>query len=519
MAENWTDVTTQDDPAMGHRAVELGRVHRDNDDCNTRIDQIFQAAGLTVTGLNQTYPNVVGTGIKVRFFKPAFVDKVSFKYYVASRVVGGVRHWSKVRFNFDTNLETTLNDTNVSGTGLVTITDFDLSSLAEGSYEAEIFVGATCAAGDQFIVRLPSGADEANTQPPSEALDNFTLECFKWNTIKWTTSPSSNLTDTELAADKGHTKTVGKMWYDRDEKLRRRPAGCSMAEFSEASAVHPTFADKGVFAKVYVPKSADVLLLRVECKVTSGNTGRISINPVEADNEGSPYSFHSVNVNEVAFPTNTSYAIHIIRVNVSRWRGQTVQLKLRMNNSAGGHTVWAKIQDTFQGHNWESGPLPSQQPIAIPWRLFPAAAYDQGALLHAAWWRRIALRDRDLLERQMLQRGFNITRPSSTSSDVNISSSRMRLYQPKGATKLTAICEVANPNSFVSSLAVDYFDRPDGQLYQQSNVLAGVWEVTKPLRADRAGTTQEFAIFFTGGTTNIVYRCLDLDRARMRWHT
>ncbi len=525
MSETWTEITTQDDPATGHRAVEDGRVYRDNDDCLTRTAQIFQRKATAVSGFNNTFSTRTATGIKIRFFKPAFVKKVSFKYWIGFEGIGSRRIWAVVRFNNNGSLETPLADNNGAGTGSAlhaTVTDFDLSSLAEGIYEAEIYAGHDGAGGDNFSINFPAGRDNEDASTPSGVDDNSVLELFNWNTMDWSTSPASDIVNaTHLTADKGHTSTVGKMWYDRDEKLRRQPAGFVLDEVTESTTLHTSWADKGDVAKIYVPRWADVLRLQIEMKV-SGGTGRVSINPREADDEGAPYSFWSDDVNEIPTTTSATYEFKQIRINVSRWRGQVIRLRLRMNISTSSTTVAVRALQYNQGHQWEVGPIPSMDPIAIPWRPWASEAYSQWALLHAAWWRRMTSRDSELRERQMLQRYHHTQQTGAFINLTILNESRIKIYQPKGARFLWATCEYSNSGGFVANgIKLDYTDAPDGDYSYNGvrfiNVLDGVYEISREARADRDGTVQEFAIWVQGGRNTAVFDVKNLDRARMRW--
>ncbi len=512
MAENWTTITTQDDPNSGFEAVAKGRVFRDNDDCHTRTDQVVQSRNTNVTGFNQTYPNRVATGIKVRFYKPAFAKYISFRYHLQKNTVGGVRTWSVVRFNGNPALETPLQDTNVTGLGgtyPASVTDFDLSSLPAGVYEAEVFAGHGGLAGDPFTISLPGGTTLASPFAPSMGNDFFAQDAFKWSTVDWATSPASDLVDaTHLTADKGITQTQTQMLYDRDEKLRRRTAGFWFPE-KTSSTQQPAWANIDL-GKIYVPRHADILALEIEIKTAASGTANAYLGAVEHAAAGFP--FWTDDVHGGVASTSTTYERKTIRTNLSMFRGQEVQLRLYLNNNAAANLSSMRKLENEQGNWWEPGPLPSLEKVAVDWRNWQAAGRSQGALMSAGWWRRCVNRDLDLLERQMLQRAFSYTNSVSGGGKIQLSDSSFRLYQPKGVGasggSLVGYIELASNGAFTSQMKLDYIDEPDadGFFGITGFVSNGIYRVWRPARADRDGTLQTFTLFRNGGTSGAIYR-------------
>jgi hypothetical protein len=524
MAETWTNITTQDDPDSGHQAVTKGRVYRDNDDCHTRHDQILQAKNIAVTTIGgQVYPTRVASGVKVRFFKPAHVKKISFKYHAAFLALGAYDIWSVVRFNNDAALETPVVRLSTGGVYPVDVVDFDISSLAEGIYEAEVYAGSTAPGGSNHYVALPGGRIVSDPTPGSISNDNTSLQVFRMRDPAWSSSPASDLTDAMLTADKGITQTQVKMLYDRDEKLRRRPAGFYFPE-KTGTAVAPAAWTANLLGKIYVPLWADVLNLQVEMKVSASGQAHVYLSCVELETIY-PWAHNDSMIGDSS--SSTAYEFKTIRVNLAPLRGREVQLKLWSGVTVGGNTAFCRMQEHLQGAWWsvqpaEDGPINNTPLKTWPdWREWKAAGYQQGALMSAGWWRRCTNRDRDLIERQMLQRTFSFT-GSSTSSYASFADAQMTIYQPAGmgaaGGKLVAFCEIASASA-VSSLKLDYGDQPESENFNGVvlNVGNGIYRLERPAIAARDGSLQLFSVFAVraGGAT--IYRCLEAQRGMMSW--
>lgn len=529
MAEAWTNITTQDDPDSGHEAVAKGRAFRDNDDCLTRVVQTVQRSS-TIAGFNQVYPNRIATGIAVSFYKPPYAKKVSFQYHLAKTSIGSVRIWAVVRFNNDAALETALGDTNAGGyPGWFDVVDFDLSSLPEGVYTAEIFAGHAGVVGDAFQCRIPAGRKtQTEPAPPSMLADSPLLRPFKWSDPDWSSAPASNLIDaTHLTADKGHSSTIAQMFYDRDQKLVKRPAGYYFTGAEKSATVqHPAFTNFDL-PKIYVPKSGDLLAINAAMRTTAGGTAVAYMSCVEMDADF-PFWNHHVSGDGIS-TTSATYTNLIHRVNLAPMRGREATLRVWLTNLTAAKTTDYLVNSNQAGHRWEPQPIIGgfgpPEAISDDWQRWAAAGRQQGALLSSAWWHRMTKRDRDLLCQQMSQREFSYTVPATTSTFAPIADNQMTLYQPKGMGAsgglLVAYAQVANSAGFISNLKIDYTDQPDGSSGGNGWELAGVgdgkYKLTRPARTDRDGTMVSIGIFWATLRTGIVYSCVGDDCHKMRW--
>jgi len=522
MAEVWTTIATQDDPDTGHQAIEKGRAFRDNDDCLTRDACTQQAVNLAKTGLNQTYPSRVATGVKVRFFKPAFVKKVSFSYYVAKNGIGAVRTWSVVRFNNNAALETPIKDTNVSAYPAV-VTDFDISSLPEGVYGAEIYAGHAGASGDTIQLRLPSGKLLADPLPSTVASDSNNLSALLFSTADWSSVspplPACDLLDaTHLTADKGHTQDAARMFYNRDERLRRRSA---VYAFSPQGSSYTFPSWQGfVLSKIHVPLHAEVLNLQVLLRTTAGGTAYAVIDCEEMQAE---FPFANANVSEDASSTSATDEEVTVQVNLAPMRGKDATLRLWLTNSTAAKSTNCQIPWSMAcTHHWSAQPLAGRQGLRPNWQDHPLAARSTGALLSSAWWRRMKFRDRELQERQLLQRAYSATIVTVPVVNSILYDSIVTLYQPKGmgATggHLVVMHEIANTLALSNTIKLDYLDEPDGYHADVlGNVINGVYRLERLARADRDGTLQNFGVFVLGGRTGTIHRCQSTDLFRAGW--
>ena len=531
MSEIWTPIVAQDDPDSGLQAIAKGRAYRDNDECLVRSLQTVQRSA-TISGFNQTYPNRVATGIAVSFYKPPYAKKLSFQYHLSKTSIGSVRAWAVVRFNNNPALETPLGDTSAGGyVGWFDVVDFDLSSLPAGVYIAEIFAGNAGAAGDSWYARIPAGRrTQTEPAPPSMLADSTLLRPFQWSGADWSSSPASDLLDaTHLTADKGLSQTVAQMFYDRDQKLVRRPAGYFFTGAAKSSSfTHPAWQSFDL-PKIYVPKSGDVLALNAAIRTTAGGQANALMSCVEMEADF-PFAHPQV-VGDGIGSTSTTFENKILSVNLAPMRGREATLRLWLNNSVAAKTTDFLLASNQAGHRWEPQPYPAtywggaQQTISDDWQRWAAAGRQQGALLSSAWWHRITKRDLDLQCRQFSQREFSYTVPASVVSFSPILDNQMTIYQPKGmgasGGKLVAYIQAASSSGFTSALKLDYTDQPDGSGGGNGWEIAGVgdgkYRLERPARSDRDGTAVSIGMFWMTSRVGIVYSAAGDDCHKMRW--
>lgn len=525
-------------PVPSTTGIEVGATYRIEQTVGgpAFINELFVVAsivpGVSITAVanltnsyNSGFANVyarTATGCILRFFLPPHSKTGWFYWYMGGTSVPSNRFWGVVRFNGNPALETPLTDSYYASFPVL-VSGLDLSSLASGVYEAEVYAGSDNAAKSN-IINLPAGRSIADSTP-STNFDSSARSSMVFGTEDWTESPASAVTDAQLTADKGFIYPIAQAFYDRDEKMRRKPAGYLVAE-KTAAVVHPAFVNYDL-PLIYVPRSADVLALDVEIKTDSGGTARAILSCVELEADG--YGFFDESVSEAVTSTATSYEKKTLRVNLSPRRGREATLRLWINNDVTAKTSYFRVLETG-GHRWEVSPIPpfdiyTPEDIAAPWRSWPAVARQQGALLHAAWFRRMAQRDLDLMERQMLQRGFSYTIPGTASVPTLVTDSQMRLWQPMGigaaGGKLVAYIELAGTAAAQINFGIDYSDIPQGiggnWTGWVSATANGLYKVTRPALAARDGTEQIFgAVYLIGGNARII-RTQDAPRARMRW--
>lgn len=510
MAETWTAITDEADPDSGHEAVEKARVFRDNDDALVRVQQTHQATAVGAQNLNNTFSTTEATGVVLKWYKSAHVKKLSFEFYVGKTGLAGPtsRVWGKVRFNNDAGLETSLFDSNVSDPPWAVV-DFDVSSLSEGWYDAEIYAGTDYADGTDMTLRLPAGGLDTTTLP----IDNNSVGAFEFHDPDWTTSPTSDTLDAALAVDEGHNSTIGQAWYDRDEKLRIRPFGIEIAERSGTGPTGSTFS--GIFT-AYVPKWANTLHVFFEVYVTGG-TGTVllsdALDPSDADYRNAPTLVAPVGAYDGTLVE--------CQINVSGNRGQRRFFDLKLINDTGGQSTFARILNTNVQAKWSAlRPLPTRSVTALEWREWPATARSQNAFLHAAWWRRMKNRDLELHERSLYARSFTGTLSSPLLDWTQLGGSRMTLYQPPGlgASGGELVCgvELAGTNGS-SGLRLNYSDLTADTAEDLTNVNNGEHILHRPLLSARDGSEQEFIVSMVSGLSGQIVRNTERLRPVMCW--
>lgn len=517
MAEIWTSTTPLDDPDVGIRAVEMVRKFRDNDDALVRTAQTQQHEVIGAQSWNQTHPATIASGVKIRWFKPAYATEISFRFFVARTGNMAIsRVWAKVRFNNDAGLETALFDSDVvSQFGGWSVVDFDVSSLAEGWYDAEIYVGTVYANGTDMTARLPSGGDQAEDTNPFDATTLYAVEIHEPD---WTSSPASDVTDAQLTVEKGFTETIPEALYDRDEKLRTRPFGY---ELTEKSGSDP-FTEHTDVLQIYVPLNANILHVSLEIYKTGGTASFLFYDPGHPFE--SKYRKSNQNLSNPAVPVGAyDGTLNEIQLNVAEDRGEIVVLRLRVWNTA-GQTTFVRATPG-RGKAWFSaGVLPSESATAPEWRNVPVVARDQGGLMSAGWWRRHTNRNRELLDRSMMSRLFSLTIAAGSFTGTSALDSRMTIFQPLGAgesgLEIAYAIEVAG-TPFLQDLWIDYSDLPDGNppSFRKVNAANGVHILTRPLLAARDGTEQIFSLFYLGGFNGTIYRTTEGTRNAMAFRT
>jgi hypothetical protein len=465
---------------------------------------------------------MVATGCKINFFKPGWATHLDFKFFVG-RFQNGVPPFgttiiAKVRFNNDPGLETAVFDSFALGTNIFVVTNFDISSLAEGYYDAEIFAGTqeTPGPANGWMHRLPAGGPITNVEGGGNliASDQATLSGFNFTNGSYGTEAIS---DADLTADKGHTSTVGGKWFTRDEQVRLQPANFHFTEVTTASITFVQIGPDPLF-QIYVPDSATTLVIRGEYKVSGG----VGTEKPSFFFQSDPQS--ESNFTGISAANSNVWTTFTCRVNLSRWRGRVVNIQLIGKVDDAGNTVHIRSLEPFWS-NWEGIKIPGNDEINVPWHAWPAEARTQGAFMHAAWFRRMKTRDRGLHERQYLQRPLDVTLSSGVGQyirlqDPNCSEtgcSPLEIYVPHGLQKIYMFVEHVSGN--LASIKLDtildtFTDDPVGGVILQP---PGKYEVFYTVDPSDYGTIiTPFLQVVVGGPSNSRFRCQDFERSRAR---
>jgi len=528
----WRVVTIEDDPDSGQEFDDWRACFRDNDTLLSLEELTYQNKLTGITALNQTFPSVVACGVPIRMFIPAWAKTLRVKFYVGRRTSGApVRTWAQVRVDpGGANLNSALQDTNVSpAPWTVTV---DVSSLAEGVYVVDLYAGHAGASGDLIIAALPSGRDQADPLPLAVGFDDAILNSLRIDADPdWTTSPSSVLNDADIEEGDAITAAICTAFYDRDQKLRQRGGGMLIAEQSWTSAGGSGWSGLKRGNLIYVPKWADILDIAFEIRVSGGgSSGQCQFVAVNAQGT-EVYTFSNVHHSEIISGyTNTSYAQAAKQqINLSAFRGKEVEIGLRVHNNTVGQTTFVRALNA--GHSWLNAPMNTANSpagdkslLAHHWQHWPAVARAAGGAITAGWKRRLATRDREMLERGYRQRAFSWPSPG-TAGYTMIVNSEMRIRQPAGigaeGGRLVMYAEIVTPNG-VADLRCDYTDMPDVFLPAGSvealGVGAGKHKLVRMARADRDDTDVTIGIAWRGFSgAGSVIRCLEDLAFRMRW--
>jgi len=174
--------------------------------------------------------------------------------------------------------------------------------------------------------------------------------------------------------------------------------------------------------------------------------------------------------------------------------------------------------------NTPNSPSGDKSRLAHDWQAWPAVARASGGAITAGWKRRLATRDREMLERGYRQRQFSWPSPG-TAGYTMIVNSEMRIRQPAGigaeGGRLVMYAEIVTPNG-VADLRCDYTDMPNVFLPAGSvealGVGVGKHKLVRVARADRDDTDVTIGVAWRGFSgAGSVIRCLEDIGLRMRW--